>query len=58
MNRYPPLKGKCAKYIKDNLCLGCNRLELKDFTGDDNCPVIKEQEKNESSFYTNCRFYF
>ena len=42
------LKGKCKKYMDEELCLGCERLACKDFTGDDNCPYIKEREELES----------
>ena len=42
------LKGKCKKYMDEELCLGCERLAYKDFTGDDNCPYIKEREELES----------
>jgi len=41
------LKGKCKEFIEKGICLGCNRLELPYFTGDDNCKYIKEVgEKN------------
>ena len=36
------LKGKCKEFIEKEICLGCNRLELPYFTGDDNCKYIKE----------------
>ena len=42
------LKGKCKEYLDKGLCLGCERLAYDDFTGDDNCYVIKEREKYES----------
>lgn len=29
--RYPQLTGICAKAIKQNLCSGCNLLELENF---------------------------
>lgn len=45
--KYPPLKGKCKEYIEQGLCLGCERLAYFDFTGDDNCSVIKEREEYE-----------
>lgn len=43
-NEYPPLNGKCKEYIEKEKCLGCNRLELLTFTGDDNCKWIRECE--------------
>lgn len=42
------LKGKCKEYIENELCLGCERLAIPTFTGDDNCPYIKEREELES----------
>ena len=43
---YKSITGKC-KYMLDNeFCLGCNRLELEDFTGDDDCQAVKEFEKH------------
>lgn len=48
--KYPELKGKCKEYIEKGLCLGCTRLEIPEFTGDDNCPVIKEREQYEENY--------
>ena len=45
--KYPSLKGKCKEYISKGLCLGCERLAYPNFTGNDNCYVIKEREEYE-----------
>lgn len=50
--KYPPLQGKCKERLDKEICLGCNRLELYDFIGDDDCPEfadkqIKINEKGE-----------
>jgi hypothetical protein len=42
------LQGKCKEYIENELCLGCERLAIPTFTGDDNCPYIKEREELEN----------
>ena len=43
---YPELKGICKKAIENELCLGCNRLELQDFTGLEKCKyVVDPKEK-------------
>lgn len=39
---YPQLTGICAKAIKENKCLGCNRLELLDFKGLEHCKHLEE----------------
>lgn len=39
--KYPELKGICKTAIKNNLCTGCNRLELEDFTGLERCKYAK-----------------
>ena len=44
------LKGKCKEYIEQGKCLGCMQLENADFTGDDNCYVIKEREQLEKNY--------
>lgn len=41
------LKGKCKYYIEHALCLGCERLAIPTFEGDDNCIYIKEREEFE-----------
>lgn len=43
--KYPKLEGICAIAIKNNLCTGCNRLELADFRGLKECKYIKPREK-------------
>lgn len=48
--KYQTLKGKCKEYIKKGLCLGCTRLEMPNFTGDDNCKHIKEREELENRY--------
>ena len=42
------LQGKCKEYLDQGLCLGCERLALPNFTGDDNCIYIKEREEYEN----------
>lgn len=43
---YPELKGICKKAIENELCLGCNRLELQDFIGLEKCKdVVDPKEK-------------
>lgn len=42
------LKGKCKEYLEKGLCLGCERLAIPEFTGDDNCKYIKEREDYEN----------
>ena len=44
------ITGKCKEYIEKGLCFGCNRLELEDFEGDDNCIYIKERETYEENY--------
>lgn len=39
--KYPPIIGKCKERLDNGTCLGCNRLELYEFTGDDNCPLFR-----------------
>ena len=39
--KYPELHGKCLT------CLGCNRLDLKDFKGVYRCDSYVEGEKND-----------
>lgn len=42
--KYPPITGKCKERLDNGTCLGCNRLELYDFTGDDNCPEFRDEQ--------------
>ena len=42
------LKGKCKEYLEKGLCLGCERLAMPEFIGDDNCKYIKEREAYEN----------
>lgn len=44
--KYPELHGKCPT------CLGCNRLDLKDFKGVYRCDYYMEGENNEN--YKRC----
>lgn len=39
--KYPKLEGICATAIKNNLCTGCNRLEMPDFKGLEECKYAK-----------------
>ena len=48
--KYPKLKGKCKEYIEKGKCLGCTRLEMPNFKGDDNCPIIQWQEEFEKKY--------
>lgn len=41
--KYPELHGKCPT------CLGCNRLDLKDFKGVYRCDYYVEGENNENN---------
>lgn len=41
---YPQLQGICGKAIRNNLCTGCNRLELLDFKGLQECKHITEKQ--------------
>lgn len=43
--KYPELTGICAKAIKNNLCLGCSKLENINFRGQPNCEIIEEKKK-------------
>ena len=36
----------CGKAIRNNLCTGCNRLEMIDFKGVQKCKYINEQQKS------------
>lgn len=45
--KYPPIVGKCKERLDNGTCLGCNRLELYDFTGDDNCPLFRDEEPKQ-----------
>ena len=42
--KYPPIVGKCKERLDNGTCLGCNRLELYEFTGDDNCPLFRDEQ--------------
>ena len=46
------LKEPCKTLIKTNRCLGCNRLELDYFEGDDKC-VYARSIKNNGIYNTN-----
>lgn len=35
--KYPKLEGICATAIRNNLCTGCNKLELPEFKGQKEC---------------------
>ena len=35
---------KCKERLDNGTCLGCNRLELYEFTGDDNCPLFRDEQ--------------
>lgn len=39
---FKELKEPCKSLIAKNKCLGCNRLEDPNFTGDKNCKYAKE----------------
>lgn len=51
--KYPKLIGVCATAIKNNLCTGCNRLEIPEFRGLKNCKYVeKENWKQEEIWKT------
>ena len=39
--KYESLEGICKEAIKNNKCTGCNRLELPEFKGVQNCKYVK-----------------
>lgn len=41
----PELTGICKKAIENNLCTGCNRLEMENFKGLETCPYVKNPIK-------------
>lgn len=43
--KYPELTGICAKAIKNNLCLGCSKLEDISFRGQPECEIVKQRRK-------------
>ena len=45
--KYPPIVGKCKERLDSGICLGCNRLELYEFTGDDNCSEFTGKEPKQ-----------
>ena len=45
--KYPLIAGKCKERLDNGICLGCNRLELYEFTGDDNCPEFAKEEPEQ-----------
>ena len=47
--KYLELEGICKEAIKNNRCTGCNRLELLEFKGLQNCKYVKTaiEEINE-----------
>ena len=47
LKKYTPITGKCKERLDNGTCLGCNRLELYDFTGNDNCPLFAEEEPKQ-----------
>ena len=57
--KYPPIVGKCKERLDSGICLGCNRLELYEFTGDDDCPEFRDEKglKNEDRIYRNNNLY-
>ena len=42
--KYPPIVGKCKERLDNGTCLGCNRLELYEFSGDDDCPLFRDEQ--------------
>ncbi|MCI8655469.1 MAG: hypothetical protein HFJ48_06360 [Clostridia bacterium] len=40
--KYSELTGICKRVLQNNECLGCQRLEIPDFTGTDKCEYIEE----------------
>lgn len=39
--KYPKLEGICATAIKNNLCTGCNKLEMPEFRGQKKCKYVQ-----------------
>lgn len=45
--KYPSLEGMCKVAIEKGLCTGCNRLELKDFKGLEECKIFHKIKYNK-----------
>ena len=44
--KFRELKDPCKTLIEEGRCLGCMRLCLPEFTGDENCKIAKENRKD------------
>lgn len=40
-NYYSELTGICKRALRNNICLGCQKLENKDFKGQDSCSLVE-----------------
>lgn len=49
MKKYKDLQEPCKSMLSKEKCLGCNKLEDPEFTGDKNCAKEKEE------WYTNLK---
>lgn len=38
---YKKLKNPCKEMLEKGLCLGCNKLELESFEGEENCVYVR-----------------
>lgn len=43
---YKELKSPCKEMLEKNLCLGCSKLELENFEGDENCRYVRDIKNN------------
>lgn len=43
--KYPALQEPCKSMIAKGYCLGCNKLELENFTHDWNCEALEMNKK-------------
>jgi len=46
MNKYQELKGICKTALEKNLCYGCSKLEMYNFTGQARCEMIDRKQEN------------
>lgn len=45
VSKYPPLQGICKIAIEKEWCLGCNKLESKEFVGVESCQNLNKDFK-------------
>ena len=46
MTKYPPLYGIYKTAVENNLCNGCSKLEMYNFTGQSRCELIETKQEN------------